>query len=227
MENVKASILLRDLLFADAALEKVAGQSAAEGGTGPMALFVAAYHSANSGDETAATAALEKILDLPDLETRVCLQAWRCLRERKVAPPPDLADKIQGVVVEVAVEDGLDIVAAYVDHSARYFNYAGGGIVWESQDNEINKRIDDLLICGQNIVNVTGTWDQPRPPAPGRGMARVNALTFGGLHFGQAELVMLAADPLGGPAIKAALALMQALIASQQASQQHSDVATG
>jgi hypothetical protein len=51
-------------------------------------------------------------------------------------------------------------------------------------------------------------------------MARANALTFGGLHFGQAALSVLAADPLGGPAIKAAFNLMQALIARQQASQQ-------
>ncbi len=220
MENAKASLLLRDLLFADESLQNIAARAGATGGNDPLASFAAAYNAMSSGDEATAKANLEKIIGSPGLETRVYLQAWCCLREGKVAPPPELAGKIQGMVVEVAMENGLDIVAAYSDHSARYFNYAGGGIVWENQDDEMNKLIDDLLVCGQNIVNNTGVWNQPRPPAPGKGMARVNALTFGGLHFGQAALSVLAADPLGGPAIKAAFNLMQALIARQQASQQ-------
>jgi hypothetical protein len=224
MESQKAGILLRELLFADETRETVASRASAAGGDGPLTMFAAAHQAARSGDEPTTVTSLQKIVGQAGLETRVYLQAWSCLRERNVAPPPDLADKVQGMVVEVAVEDGLDIVAAYGDHSARYFNYAGGGIVWESQDGEINKTIDDLLVCGQSIADVTGIWDQARPPAPGKGMARVNALTFGGLHFGQAELSVLAADPLGGPAIRAALALMQELIARQQAPQQRPEV---
>jgi len=224
MQDLKAGTLLRDLLFADETLENISGRASADSGDGAMALFVAARQADTAGDAAAAVANLRGILDLPNLESRVHLQTWCCLREKKVAPPPDLADKIQGMVVEVAVEDGVDLVAAYGDHSARYFNYAGGGIIWESQEGEINQLIDALLLCGQNIVNVTGVWDRPRPSTPGKGMARVNALTFGGLHFGQAELSVLAVDPLGGPAIQAALALMQALIASQQASRTHPGV---
>jgi len=49
---------------------------------------------------------------------------------------------------------------------------------------------------------------------------RVNALTFEGLHLGQAAFEVLSQDALGGPAIWAALALMQGLIARQLASQQ-------
>lgn len=218
MDKPNTSILLRDLLFADETLEKMATYATGDGGDDPLTLFAAASRAVTAGDDPTAIEALHKVLALPGLESRVYLQAWCCLREKQVVPPPDLANQIQGVVVEVALEDGLDIVAAYSDHSARYYNFAGGGIIWESQEGEINKLIDALLLCGQNIVNVTGTWDLPRPPAPGKGMARVNALTFGGLHFGQAELTVLAADPVGGPAVRAALALMQALIARQQES---------
>lgn len=217
MKKKKAGLLLRELLFADESLEGIAARASADGESGPLGLFAAAHRAAVAGDEPAAIKALQGIIALPDLETRVCLQAWRCLRDMKVAPPDDLAGKIQGIVVEVPVGAGHDLVAAYGDHTARYYNFAGGGVVWEIPEDEVDRLIDELLARGQNIVNATGIWDQPRPPAPGKGIARVNALTFGGLHFGEGEFSILAADPLGGPAIKAAFVLMQALIVRQQA----------
>lgn len=49
------------------------------------------------------------------LEARVYLQAWHSPRELDEPTPPDMAWTIQGVVVEVGLKGGLEMVAAYSD----------------------------------------------------------------------------------------------------------------
>ena len=105
------------------------------------------------------------------------------------------------------------MVAAYADHTARYFNYSGAGVVWDIPDQEIDQLIDRLLSLGQEIIPHIGLWEQERPPAPPVGSVRINLLTSGGLYFGQAAFADMGQDPLGGKALKAAITLMKALIA--------------
>jgi len=208
---------LRDMLFADESLPEAARHGEGPTASEPWSHLAAAQQAASQGDQTTAIRELQKVLGTDGLESRVYLQTWHCLRALGVSPPPETARKVQGVVVEVALDGGLDLVAAYADHSARYFNYAGGGVIWEGADAEISKVIDALLANGQSIVDRIGLWDGARPPAPPTGSVRINLLTFGGLYFGQGEFDALARDPLGGPAIGGAFALMQALIAKQTA----------
>jgi hypothetical protein len=220
MTGNTSQALLRELLFADESLEVMAGHAAGSSSEGALSLFATANQAVVGGDRQAAIAALEKVLGMPALETRFYLQAWCSLRLLDLLPPQAIATRIQGVIVEVGLQEGLDIVAAYADHSARYFNYAGGGIILESGDSEIGGLIEELLECGQKIVDHTGTWNGTRPPAPGKDMVRINTLTFGGLHFGQAEFSVIARDPLGKPAVRAAFAMMKGLIAKQHAAEQ-------
>jgi hypothetical protein len=56
------------------------------------------------------------------------LQAWHFLREVGVMPDPVVVKQILGVVVEVALAEWLNIVAAYTDNTARYFNFSGQGL---------------------------------------------------------------------------------------------------
>ncbi len=213
---------IRDVLFADDTLEHMATHSDGSSDDQPWCYFTTAQQALNKGNRNIALIELKKILSLPELESRVYLQAWHCLRTLGEFPPPDSAHTIRGVVVEVALAQGLDLVAAYSDHSARYFNYSGAGIVWDVRDPEIDRLIDELLALGQNIVRQTGPWNKPRPPAPPQGNVRLNLLTFGGLHFGQADLDVMAQDPIGSAALRAAFNLMQALIARQQKAQHKS-----
>ena len=208
---------LRDMLFADEPLPEAARHGAGESAGEPWTHFAAAQQATREGDPTTAVGELQKVLGTEGLESRVYLQTWHCLRALGVSPPQETARRIQGVVVEVALDGGLDLVAAYADHSARYLNHAGGGIIWEGDDAGINKVIDALLAVGQGIVDQIGLWDGARPPAPPTGSVRINMLTFGGLYFGQGEFEALAKDPMGGAAIGTAFALMQALIAKQTA----------
>jgi hypothetical protein len=128
------------------------------------------------------------------------------------AAPVD-AKQVLGVVVEVGLEGGLDLLAAYADHTARYYNYSGAGVVWEHADASLDAQIDVLLACGQTISDVIGPWEGERPAPPPTGEVRINLLTASGLNFGQAPFEVLSRDSLAGPALAAATALMQSLIA--------------
>ena len=211
------SIEIREVLFGDKPLEKVAAYAQGLMDDKPWACFTAASQRLAEGDSRGVIAALRKVLQMSGLEVRLYLQAWHCLRTFGQLPLKDLAREIQGVVVEVALERGLDIVAAYVDGSARYINYSGVAIVWDTHDAEIDRMVTELLTVGQSIVDVSDPWDGPRPSAPPTGSVRINLLTFGGLHFGQGSFQAISQDGLGGLALRGAFDLMQTLIAKVKA----------
>jgi hypothetical protein len=206
------SIDIREVLFGDEPLEKVASYAQGLEGENPWAHFATAHQQLVAGDSPGTIRALKKILKMKGLEARLYLQAWHCLRALEQYPRIDQAREIQGMVVEVALERGLDIIAAYADGSARYFNYSGAAIVWDIQDAEIDRMVTELLTVGQSLVDISEPWDGPRPSAPPIGMVRVNALTFGGLHFGQGSFQAISQDGLGGLALRGAFDIMQALL---------------
>jgi hypothetical protein len=65
------------------------------------------------------------------VEPRHVAQAWHFLRAAGVQPEPDEAGRVLGLVVEVGMKNGADVLAVYADRSVRYYNHAGGGIVLE------------------------------------------------------------------------------------------------
>ena len=68
----------------------------------------------------------------------------------------DKAKDVYGVIVEVSMKQGLDIVAAYADHSARYFNYSGAAVIWENPDDSLREEIENLLNAGKKIIHNIG-----------------------------------------------------------------------
>jgi hypothetical protein len=205
---------IRDVLFGDSPADSwpVDTSDALEE---PWTLFVSARTFAAAGDNESAKQKLRDVLALTGLESRHYLQAWHFLRALGEEPLPQEAKHLYGVVVEVALDEGVDIVAAYADRSARYFNYSGAAIVWERPNDSLNGVIDALLSAGKTVAEQIGPWDGPRPGAPPTGQARISLLVPAGLHFGQGPYQALAADPMGGPVLGAALTLMQSLIAIQ------------
>ena len=184
----------------------------AEASSEPWISFQRAGNFIESGDKKSATELLQQILKTRDLESRHYLQAYHFLRELGVSPPPEEQKNVLGVVVEVAMKDGTDLVAGYTDHHARYYNYSGAGVVWERPNDTLDATIDELLRVGTIVAKAIGPWEGPRPPAPTNGRARINLLTPSGLHFGEGPLETLGKDKLGGPVIAAAFELMQRLI---------------
>lgn len=205
----------RDLLFGDVPMSGWPGYVTNTQGE-PWTSFVKAREHASAGNTTASTNVLHQILKMPNLESRHYLQAWHFLKQMGQQPSGSEAKRLYGVVVEVGMDSGLDILAAYVDGTARYFNYTGAAIIWERPDGSLDIPIETLLVLGQRVVNEIGPWEGDRPAAPSSGDVRINLLVPSGLHFGQGKFGELACDGMGGPLIAAATELMQALIAKSQ-----------
>lgn len=211
-----ATTVLRDTLFGDVPLDEwPAGGAASE--VWPWGAFVSAREHLAAGREAEAIAQWRQILEQPDLEPRCALQAWHFLRAQGQPPPPDVAKQLLGVVVEVALPGGLDLLAAYPDHSARYYNFSGAGIIWERPDGSLDAIIDQLLDAAVENVAQIGLWEEERPGPPPTGSVRLSFLTPSGLHFGQGPMAVLSRDPLGGRVLQVATGLMQALIATTKA----------
>src|SRR5205807_133590 len=84
----------------------------------------------------------KQILAAPKLESRHYLQAWHFLRQHGSRPREEFAKTVLGVVVEVGMPEGLDLLAAYLDRSARYFNYSGRAVVWDHPDTSLDNYIN-------------------------------------------------------------------------------------
>jgi hypothetical protein len=203
---------IRDTLFGDIPISQFLSISAAALALEPWVSFQSAKQLIDAGEQQGAAEALWQILGMPGLESRHYLQAWHFLRELGIEPSNEDEKTLLGVVVEVGMEKGVDLVAAYPDHLARYYNFSGAGVIWEKPSDLLDTAIDDLLRVGTAAVQSVGVWKESRPPAPAKGQARINLLTPGGLRFGQGPIDAIGKDRLGGPVLASAFKLMQALI---------------
>ena len=204
---------MRDTLFGDEPLATWAAHGQRNGGTQPWASFADALADISSGQQQAAISRLQSVLATTGLESRMYLQAWAALREAGHAPAAEQGKQLLGVVVEVALPGGVDLVAAYADGSARYWNYSGAGVIWDAPDDRLRPQIDRLFQVSDVVLQKIGPWDGPRPAAPAKDRVRLNFLTPGGLNFGEGPMNAFSRDPLAGPVIAAAMQLMQALMA--------------
>lgn len=203
------SITIRDTLFGDLPLSEWPRGDDAD--AEPWISFVKAREFLDKGDKSSAIAAYQAITAMAAVEPRHYLQAWQFLRQLGVNPPADKAKFVFGVVVEVGMKTGADIVAAYTDFTARYLNFSGSGVVWERPDGSLDASIRALLDAGQTVVNQIGPWDKERPPAPTTDNVRLNMLTPSGLHFGYGGFQTLYNDPMGKAIIDPATQLMTSL----------------
>jgi hypothetical protein len=197
---------IRETLFGDMPIDSWANHSNAE----PWTSFAKAKAEIERDNKQMAAHFLQQVIQMPGLESRHYLQAHHFMRQ--LGYQMNQEKELLGVVVEVAMPEGLDLLAAYSDYTARYYNFSGAGIIWERPDTSINKEITQVLQSGQVIMNRIGRWEGERPQAPRTGHARINLLTNEGLHFGEGPMSVLMNDTLGGPMLKAAINLMSRLI---------------
>ena len=87
----------------------------------PWSIFVAARQSFEAGKAEEAKNYFRQVLALPRLESRHYLQAWHELRHLGVQPTTE-AKQLLGVVVEVALDHGLDLPVVHAALDSR----AGG-----------------------------------------------------------------------------------------------------
>jgi hypothetical protein len=204
---------MRETLFGDIAWEHWPSDGGGANGR-PWDWFVAGREFLQEGKKEEAIAQLRQVTECPKLESRQYLQAWHFLRQLGVKPAPELAKHVYGVVIEVGMPNGLDLLAAYEDGSARYWNFSGAGVVWEApvSDVGIEAALRQLLERGSAVAARIGPWEGARPPAPGNGAARLSMLTPSGIHFGQGMMNDLMGDPMAAGLINSGAHLMKLLM---------------
>ncbi|MBD2756354.1 hypothetical protein [Spirosoma validum] len=143
------------------------------------------------------------------LETRQQILAYNLLLAKGF---PINTKELLGVIIEVPLADGLDVLAAFNDGTCRYINHAEKLLVWDTQTNESSHLVNQLFSDSLAVVSKIGPWEQERTPFPGEGMIKMTFLVSDGLYFGQGPFGALQADPMAGPIINSAIRLMSYLI---------------
>lgn len=151
-------------------------------------------------------AEFQNIIDDHSSDPRVKVLAYN--RQRAFGHIPNKKELL-AVIVEVGLDQGLDVLASFNNGTARYFNYTGKILIWETTDEISNELTRDMFSKSQNIVNQLGPWGKPRLPHPVKGNARITFLVSDGLYFGEGNIDVLFSDKLGGPALATAAQLMK------------------
>lgn len=199
----------RETLFGDLSLEEWLDVGTAGEG---WELFADARDFLDAGDEAQAVEALKNVILHPGLGSREYLQAWHLLRQRGVWPHATRAKTLLGVVVEVGLEEGVDVVAVYADETARYDNFGGVRVTWGRPDPSLDREVGGVLTAAIALVAQSGRRDSPRPPVPPPGHAGISLLTPSGLYCLAGEFERLAAQPLIGAVLTATSTLVHAML---------------
>ena len=156
--------------------------------------------------ESSTTTNLQKVIEDKNSDPRIRILAYN----RQLASGHKSTKKeILAVIVEVGLENGLDVLAAFNNGKARYINQTGKILIWETTDETSNKLTNELFLKSQDIVNKIGAWDKPRRPYPTKGNVRITFLVSDGLYFGEGPISVLFKDPLASPALLKATELMK------------------
>ena len=178
---------LKALFFADQSLEELLDMvepTQTPPPNDPLTLFGSSLAASRANKTDEAKNHLKQALAVPDTETRIQLWAWKGLRMLGELPPPDVADKVQGVVCELHNEAGVGTLAAYADGRARWLGGKGAAIVWEvpGKDSEVSAHITKLLKAAEPLVKSAPLSDTHRTPEPEIDNFRVSILTHSGIR---------------------------------------------
>ena len=151
---------------------------------------------------------IHEIIADDQVETRVKILAYALLRK---SGHPVEEKELLGVIVEVGLEDGLDVLASYQDGTARYINHTGKMVIWDATDEVSQDITAQLFRDSLAIVRRIGPWNGARKSHPVKGNVRISFLVSDGLYFGEGPINVLFNDAMAAPALSSATALMNYL----------------
>ncbi|MFT3683500.1 MAG: hypothetical protein QM783_01015 [Phycisphaerales bacterium] len=161
-------------------------------------------------DREGAIRRLNSAYSNPINESRMRLTAAATLRAW--GEPVTTKEPMLGAVVEYPMETGVDYVAAYADGSARYLNYTGAGIIWDTPRTVDAVDAAVIAFLNKSLAMLPNTVEAARwSPLTGTTLPRITCLTLTGNRAftppGPAEVV----TPFNA-CINAAIGLMTQLI---------------
>jgi hypothetical protein len=136
------------------------------------------------------------------------LQAWSALRELGEAPDRTLLAPL-GIVIEVGLDEGLDLLGVYDDYRTSYVSHSGRRVDWDRPDGSLDAFVAPVLDAARALPPHMGTpWKGPKRALVIRGQVRLNIVTPAGLYFGDGPHEEMARHALGGPLLMTATRLM-------------------
>jgi hypothetical protein len=141
-------------------------------------------------------------------EGRVRYLAYTKLRALGQPVP---AKVLLGVIVEVPLAGGLDVLAAFSEGGIRYLNQTGKLAVFEGIAM-LQPHVQRLFAASEPVVARIGPWEQPRRSPPTAGNVRLTFLVSDGLYFGEGAMSAMQREAMAGPVIQRATELLQAVV---------------
>ncbi|MES0874769.1 hypothetical protein [Sinimarinibacterium thermocellulolyticum] len=99
-----------------------------------------------------------------------------------------------GVVVEVALPEGPELLAAYADGAVRHLDAFGRALAFEGAPAAVQALARDIVARGAAFGRRRAIWSGARLPPPRCGDVRVSVLGTDGLRFIEGSFAALQAD---------------------------------
>ena len=123
------------------------------------------------------------------------------------------AKVLLGVIVEVSMASGLDVLAAFSEGGVRYINRTGECVIFEGE-LVLKPYAEKLLAKSRSVVAHIGPWQELRRSPPKIDNIRLTFLVSDGLYFGEGAMSVMQNEAMAGPVIESATELLQAVITS-------------
>lgn len=119
------------------------------------------------------------------------------------------ARSLLGVVVEVPLDGGLDVLSVFRHGGVRYLNPAGKLAIFDGDNTPVAPMARALLAVAEPVMDRIGPWNQQRLPPPMAGNVGITFLVSDGLYFGEGPFAVLRRDPMAGPILAHATQMLR------------------
>lgn len=140
------------------------------------------------------------------LETRCRILAYNLLLSKNIASGKK---ELLGIVFEVSMSQGLDVLAAYIDGRVRYISHSEKMVIVEATTDESDGLVEKLFNAGTKVIQKIRPSTKQRKPFPSIGNVRTTFLVSDGTYSKDGPFEVLQRDPIGGPLLAAAVNLLR------------------
>lgn len=133
----------------------------------------------------------------PQTESRVRALAFNWLHAHEKPVPHG---EVLGVIVEVPLKDGLDVLAAYADGSVSYINQSSKmSLVEPGAAPDVSRAAQRLVELATPVVAKISPMENGRQPPPKAPSVRITFVVSDGLYFAEGPFEAIQRHPATGP----------------------------